>query len=169
MNTENKAKLVISQLLGESPDGRPPGMPGGRQPRRPQNNNAAKYAWSQFVAWLNTQTAEGTTTGEGDPDRFADEGITPKFSWENRWDDGDGEGEGVTVWVDDDLQVIGEWSANCQWTPSVGPIPLLVGDQLNPELKKHFSLKDPNDPNGKRNQMGKEWWGFPTPYDTNGE
>lgn len=136
---------MVAMLLGESPQ-TPSGV----------SVPAVAQALAQFEKWLDSQVKPGTETKRHfDVSDSADGNVI--WSWANGIFDADDDGRSTAVWVTDDLNVGAEWAAVAQYTPCLEDIPLMVDGRLNPDLPKHFTVKEGQD----RNAMGEEWWGFP--------
>lgn len=141
MSIRRKAEAVVAKLLGESP-------------QTTSGVSAVAQALAQFEKWLDSQVKPGTKTERHfDVSDSADGNVI--WSWANGIFDAD-DCRSIAVWVTDDLKVGAEWSAVAQYTPYLEDIPLMVDGRLNPDLPKHFTVKDGQD----RNAMGEEWWGF---------
>ena len=141
MSTTNKAKRLISQLLGES---------------------TPEKVKQTLQTFFRNNAKPGTSVRINDPrdiDYFSEDGPAPTWVMSVGTDGPEDMDEffWLSVYQKGTNEIYATYQAPAQYAPGIGPIPLIVNGQENPDLLKYFT----QGPSKLKNLMGQEFWGFP--------
>jgi hypothetical protein len=151
MSTTNKAKRLISQLLGES---------------------TPEKVKQTLQTFFRNNAKPGTSVRINDPrdiDYFSEDGPAPTWVMSVGTDGPEDMDEffWLSVYQKGTNEIYATYQAPAQYAPGIGPIPLIVNGQENPDLLKYFT-QDPSKPKQLINLMGQEFWGFPDAVEDDG-
>ena len=166
MSTTNKSKRLISQLLGES-----------SHPEKVKHTlqtffrNNAKPGTSvrindpQDIDFFSDMVEASDDQSEGGEDLLHGVLSGDPFN-ETKWvmsvgtdgpEDSDDEFFWLIVMQTGPNEISATYRSPTGYAPTIGPIPLIVNGQENPDLLKYFT----QGPSKLKNLMGQEFWGFP--------